>query len=171
MQYCYCPHEGCAAKVPYEAIKPTKCPRCNRTFASAFAPTAPVPAPISRAAVVEDDDTPTRPLTRSALAKARASVASTTRVKPHRGPQPSRIMNAPAEFVPPDLPDDGEEEDEYVDEQTISRRARELAASIDPSTIVIADSDEGVFKFAQFEQEAKQAGVVAPKVVKKRGKR
>ncbi len=169
----FCPHTGCGCKASYDAVKPTTCPRCNRAFAAAFkAPSA--PTPIARAAVVDDPDD--RPLTRSALT-ARQRAGITTQVKPRRGrgadPEAmANVMNAP-EVLPDDLPAalEGDVEDETVNPREVRRLARELAAGIDPSTIIVADQDEGVFRFADMVAEAKANGGKQPGTTKPRRRR
>ncbi len=178
MLYCYCPFEGCGHKATYEVIRPAKCPRCNQAYSSAFKVAVPTVAPVVRAPV--EDDTPAPRLTRSALLKSRAKM-STTKVKPflRRGQVEDDDPESLAHVMnPPDVvetaTDTGDVEDEYVDERVLSRRAQELAASIDPSSIIIADQDEGVVKFGKFWQEGqatRESGKGAPKATKKRGRR
>ncbi len=153
--HAYCPHSTCAAKIPYDVVKPTTCPQCRKTFSSAFVVATPaVAAPLVRASVQDDLDE--RPLGRAALPTARAS---TTVVKSRPGrPEPSRLMNAPASVTAPVFPDDGaDDEDENLDPREVRRQARALAASIDTSTIRIADQDEGTFKFADMWAEGASA--------------
>ncbi len=141
--YAYCPQSSCASKIAYDTVKPTVCPQCRKTFASAFA-VAPAPvAPTARAAVVEDDPDD-RPLGRTVT----ASRPSTTVIKSRPGrPEPTRLMNPPVEAAPQVVfPDDGaDEEGEDIDPREVRRRARELAATIDTSTIQInvGDLDQG----------------------------
>ncbi len=132
MLSCYCPHSACATRVPYDTIKPTVCPKCHKTFASAFAPT-PAPAPVvTRAAVVDDPDD--RPLTKSALLAARKTGGA--RLRPTPRAEVTHLMNAPA-AAQPVFPDDGaDEEDEQVDPREVRRQARALAATIDTSAII-----------------------------------
>ncbi len=168
----FCPFAGCAAKVAYDAVKPTRCPRCSKLFADAFRVAVPQTAPISRAAVVEADLSDDQPITRKL---AKAAVAKVGPRLQRDTPAPiSRIMNAPPDLVteavfPDDGLDDIEEED--ADPRAIRRRARELAASIDPSTITIGDQDEGVFKFDSFWAEGQSAREKAAKKPAKRSRR
>ncbi len=148
----YCPRPECSAKASYDVTKPTKCPKCGRAFADAFKTVA-APAPVQQTrATVEEEPFDERPTSRSALAAARAKHASTTRVVPRTGrPQPAEVthlMNPPADLPPAVAALEDDPEDENVDPREVRRRARELAATIDTSTIVINDQDDGVFKFS-----------------------
>lgn len=146
---CFCPH--CAAKLTYEAVKPTRCPRCDKLFADAFrvtTPPPPTPEPV-------DDEPETRPLTKSALLAARQ------RPRAQVKPRPGQV----AQDEPVFPPDDDEPD---LDQRAVRRRARELAAAIDPASIIVADQDEGVFRFEQFVREAKVAQAVRPKAKRRR---
>lgn len=173
MLTCYCPHSSCASKVTYDTIKPTVCPKCRRAFADAFK-VAPAPAPVvaSTPSTYEPEDD--RPIGRAALARR----GSTTQVKlrPVRAAT-SHIMNAPPELQVDAAVDDDDFEgdgEDVVSPREVRRRARELAASIDPSTIVIADQDEGVFRFKDMWDEGAAAREKAAKVrstTKRKGRR
>ncbi len=158
--FAYCPHSACAAKIPYEAVKPTTCPKCRKTFASAFTSTPPaVPAP-ARAAVQDDPDE--RPLTKSALLAARRAGGALARPRPTPRGEVTHLMNAPAAQAV--FPDDGaDDEDDTLDPREVRRQARELAATIDTSTIKIADQDEGTFSFKDMWAEGASARESAAK--------
>jgi hypothetical protein len=167
----YCPFDRCGAAIQYTITKPTTCPRCERRFADAFkvavAQTPPPPAP-----VVEEDDEPR--LTRSAL-EARRKSLSTTSVKPRtrreRDDTAANVMTPVGSKAHPALPDPEPEsdiEDDTYDPREARRLARELAASIDPSTIVVEDQDDGIVRFSQFVEEAKRNGGKAPSTKTKR---
>ncbi len=133
MLTCYCPFSSCAARIPYETVKPTVCPQCRKAFADAFrtAATNTVPAP-TRVRVHDDDPGEDRPLTKSALLAARKTTTATARPRPT-----PRAGFAQPVVAQPDVhfPDDGAE-DEPLDPREVRRQARELAATIDTSTIV-----------------------------------
>lgn len=152
--YAYCPHSTCAAKIAYDTIKPTVCPQCRKTFASAFAVTPPAPV----VAPAPQDDPDDRPFGRAALTAARKT---TTVVKSRPGrPEPSRLMNAPAAELPEEAII---EEEGDLDPREARRQARELAATIDTSTIHIADQDDGVFRFGDMWAEGASARESAAK--------
>lgn len=168
----YCPH--CGTPVKYEIVKPTTCPRCERRFADAFKVTVakvdPPPAPI-----VEDDDDEPR-LTRSALEARRKSLATTT-VKPRarRGgaddPEASANLMTPVGSKTRRTPSPPEEAEDEVDDynpREARRLARELAASIDPATIVIEDDDDSVVSFGQLVEEGKRRGGASKAKAKRR---
>lgn len=171
MPTCFCPHSACAAKIPYDAVKPTICPRCKQAFADAFRAVAPVAPPLpTRAAVRDDPDD--QPLTRSALSnRHRAGITTVAKPRAHRGEDPelmANVMNPP----PPDEPDapvfaDDPEDDTY-DPRAAHRLARELAANIDPSTILIEDQDEGTVRFGDLVAQAKRTPQPAAKATKRR---
>ncbi len=173
MLTCYCPHATCAARVSYETIKPTACPQCRKTFASAFV-VAPAPVAPSARATVADDDSDDRPLGRAALA-AQPKSATVTKARLNR-PEPSRLMNAPASEQPV-FPDDGadDEGEEALDPREVRRQARALASTIDTSSIKIADQDEGVFSFRDMWDEgaaAREKAAKSPaKVAKRKARR
>lgn len=127
----YCPHSACGSKIAYEAVKPSVCPRCQRSFASAFAPKVeaakakPVRSPRPRAEVV-DTETEANLMT------------------PY-DPSAPQIRAAPIE----------EPEDEAYDDGTDPREARriadELAASINLS--ISEDlGDDAIFSFGDLVQ-------------------
>ncbi len=173
--FVFCPSSACASKITYEAIKPTVCPFCKKAFSAAFKVS--VPTPVVSTSQVEKPDYPDiRPVPSSvAKWKARKNAAAAVKqpieeVEPH-----SHIMNAPD--VPEDMVLDdstGDENEEDTNPSVVRRRARELAASIDPSTIQINDDDEGTFKFESFWNEgakAREAGVKVGKVSKRSRRR
>lgn len=158
--YAYCPYSNCAAKIPYETVKPSKCPRCNRAFADAFkvvTETKPTVSRVTTATVEEESDAPR--LTRSELLKVRASRSSGTKVKPRlkryvEEEEVSHVMNPPA---PQEENNPVFDDDHSYDEREARELARELAASIDPSTIIIQDQDDKVVRFGQLVEEAKRS--------------
>ncbi len=164
MPTCFCPHSACAAKIPYDAVKPTVCPRCKKAFADAFR-AAPPPA----RAAVRDDDLDDPPLTRSSLQnRHRAGITTVAKPRARHGKDlMANVMNPP----PPDAPDTapiGEEEDDTYDPRAAHRLARELAANIDPATIIVEDQDEGVVRFADIMEQAKRTPRATTKATKRR---
>lgn len=140
----------CPAKIAYEAVKPTKCPKCGKSFASAFKVATPPAQPASTVAAQtpeDEDDLPVVPV------RSRQSY-STTQAKP-------RYRNG--EYVPPvggvtpktavphagpgDEGEDDDEDDEVVDPRMKRRLARELAASLNPDDIFVSDEDEKPLRF------------------------
>lgn len=138
--YAYCPHTACAARIPYEAIKPTRCPQCGKLFADAFK--VKVQATVVEPEAIEPEpiDEPVR-LTRSAIEARRHQSRTKLKPRPAHGhvsptPEPEEAGIDPIEDVDPG------EGDGYIDEGVVHRRARELAASIDPSTISVSMDDD-----------------------------
>lgn len=161
----YCPRSECAAKVAYEAIKPTVCPRCNKPFAAAFkvaASTAPVVVATSLVRVPRPVAVPV------VKAAAKWKVARLRR-------EPAKPFAVDAEidaqYGVEDTVDAGGD-DGPIYRPEVAALAQELAASIDPSTISIGDNDEGVFRFSDMWREgttARESGpVAAPKPAVKR---
>jgi len=133
----YCPF--CGSKATYEAVKPTNCPKCKKPFEAAFKGAVAAPTPVQPD---PDDDLPLPPTRSAVVAKPRYRHGE---VVP---PVPTRTTEATV--VPLRGPDEeADDEDEYVDPRARRRLARELAASIDPSTIHIDDEDEGTVTFGQ----------------------
>jgi hypothetical protein len=134
----------CPAKIQYEATKPTKCPKCGKSFASAFKVAAPVTPAVAVAQVApeEDDDVPISPRSRKSH--------STTQAKPrYRGGEYLPPIMGVASSSPSSGPgDEGEDDDEEdVDPRMRRRLARELAASINPEDIHVSDDDEKPLRF------------------------
>lgn len=175
----FCPFSSCAARVPYEAIKPTKCPQCGKLFADAFRVVTPTTAAYApRPVVVLDDDPPAPSVMRQTLLKARAAKRVSTRAVVATDDDPeikSHIMNAGD--VPTDVSLPIETFDDEEPERAphmVSRRARELLATIDPASIVVADQDEGVERFETYWNAgaaARESGAKAPKVTKRKARR
>lgn len=164
MLSCFCPRPECAARVPYEAIKPTVCPRCNKPFAAAFkvaASTAPVVVATSPARAP-------RPVAAPVVkAAAKWKVARLRR-------EPAKPFAVDAEIdAQHGVEDTGDtgSDDGPVYQPEVAALAQELAASIDPATISIGDNDEGVFRFADMWREgtaARESGAQPVKTAAKR---
>lgn len=153
----------CGSKITYEATLPKACPKCGgllsdptKVVAAAMAAATKVAAklPVSAAKVeastTEDDSTPVRPVARSAKSKPIV-----------RKPATRRLLTANLEDDEPeddpemegaDQTGDNEEEDDGqpLNRKEARRLARELAASIDPSTIHVGDADERPVTFADW---------------------
>lgn len=177
MLNCYCP--SCGAKVAYEAIKPTKCPKCDKSFASAFKVVAVAPLPISQTAATFEDDTAAPSLLTASILKARNA-------KVKRSPRPivleeedetvSHIMNAPPGLVVEDDTEDFGDEVEDVGRGAVRRRARELVATINPDAIKINSNwgGEGAENFKTYWDagaDARAKGGEAKKPAKRKARR
>jgi hypothetical protein len=137
----YCASAGCGAKIAYEAIKPSVCPKCRKPIKDpmailAQATAAAVAAPASTEQI-EDDEAPIQPIARSLKSRP---------VSELRKPQRPQRVYASEDQGPdePDDDDDGEDDgSESYDPRTTKRIARELAASIDPDSFRIVGDGDG----------------------------
>ncbi len=118
----YCPQSACGSKITYEAVKPTVCPRCKKSFASAFAPKGvakPKPA-VTRARVEPDevDANVMTPYDPNAVAPIRARMEDTD-----------------------------DDDDQYTDPNEARQIADQLAASINVDIMTDDLGDDAIFSF------------------------
>lgn len=124
----YCPYQGCAALITYASIQPEKCPKCHRVLADAFK-------------VAVESVISTSPKPKQTTTTARRVTQPTTLMRPTNqapiplGDESEANLNDVVEL-------DENEVDESYNPHEVHRTARELAASIDPSTIHIAGEDD-----------------------------
>ena len=131
----YCPFSGCGTKIVYETTSPSKCPKCHQVLASAFKVT-PVEEPHQAAAQTR--------------AQPKVSAVKSSIMARRRAEQ--QPEEEPVDVSTPEVEDDfaTASYDGYINPQEVRRRARELAASIDPSTIHVSDGDETPVRFGDW---------------------
>ncbi len=115
----YCSHAGCGSKITYEAVKPSHCPKCRQPIRDAMAI-----------------------LTQAAALPVAPRTAAPSYQPPAPPPVRERSAGAIA-HINPDQDTDGSEG--TYDVRQARQLARQLAASIDPSTIQVEawrDADE-----------------------------
>jgi hypothetical protein len=139
----YCPTTGCGNRITYLTEKPKICPKCSTAIADPMRAIANiVPAKIVKAKVEEeideDDDAPI-------IAPARSSRSKPIIRKPVPRQHVASAATVEGDDADDDLEDDEEGDGEPYNPREARRLARQLAASIDPSTIrVEMDGEERV---------------------------
>jgi hypothetical protein len=154
MPHVYCPFSTCASKVTYEITKPTSCPKCQRAFADAFKTVVAAPTPPQVRRPGREEPLDDRPLTRSALeASQKARKAAVAGARP--------------------VPAAEDEDQDDVDPREARRAARELAASIDTSSMLTEVADDRVISGMDLWNEgaASRAKSVAKKAAKSKARR
>ena len=138
----YCATTGCGNRITYLTEKPKVCPKCGTAIAdplSAIASMTLAKNKTVKAKVEEELDDEDDPI----IAPVRSS-----RSKPIvRKPAPRKHVVEASAVNPDDVEDEDEDEEEGDDEpynpREARRLARELAASIDPSTITVGIEVDG----------------------------
>lgn len=146
MSTIYC--TDCPAKLTYEAVKPTKCPKCGVVFANAFKGAVASTSPSARAVVDEIIDEP-----RPRYPKSQSSTVAKPRFR--NGEWVAPIMGRMNDETPPPVTeqrgphdDEDDDEDEYIDPRAKRRLKQELIATLNPDDIHVNDEDERPPTFA-----------------------
>ncbi len=127
----FCSTAGCGSKIPYLTEKPKECPKCKTKIED--------PSKIIvKAVIIEVEDLPViHPVARSSRSTPIVRKEKISLIK-------KRAQDSSLEPEENDEEDNTleEEEEESYDPKVVKRLARQLAASIDPSTIRVNDEDQ-----------------------------
>lgn len=147
--YYYCSSSGCGNRIEYQVTKPTSCPRCKTVFADlskTVAKAKPLPEVMSIKAsrrrelekeledLDEEEDNEEQSSQDSKDLSSQVSASKKAILKRARARKLAERGETDEEEEDETIDDDN---DEQLSESKIKRLARELAASIDPSSIHI----------------------------------